>query len=104
MISSSTDVNRFATGTERVGELRRTLVVCITNSEFTKVSLTPAKDAPIVSDGARVVFSCRQDIWFEFKSTERCHGLIEVEGDVVTKVIQRSWRIIVDSDVDVIRE
>ena len=104
MLTSGTNVDGFAAGTERVGELRRTLVVCITNSEFTKVSLTPAQNASIVSDGASVIFSCRQDIWFEFKSTERCHGLIEVEGDVVTKVIQRGWRIIVDGDVDLIRE
>ena len=104
MFATGADVDGLATGTERVGELRRTLVVCIADAEFAVVSFTPAQDPSVVPDGARVVLSCRQDIRFEFKSTERRHGLVEVEGDVATKVIQGDGWMIVDGDVDLIGE
>ena len=79
-------------------------MVCITNSEFTKVSFSPTEDPSIVSDGARMVFTCRHNIWFEFKVADWGHGLVVAERDVFTEVIQRNGCVIIDSDIDLIRE
>jgi alpha-tubulin suppressor-like RCC1 family protein len=45
-----------------------------------------------------VVFTSGHEIWPEFKSTERRHGLVVVERDVLAEVIQRNRLVIVGGD------
>ena len=51
-----------------------------------------------------MVFTRRQNIGFEFKVADWRHALIVVKGDVIAEVIERNWPVIVDRDVDLVRE
>ena len=67
-------------------------------------TFAPATNRAIVLDGTTVVFTCSHEVWSEFKVADRRHCLVVVERDVLAEVIQRNGCVIIDSDIDLIRE
>ena len=65
-------------------------------------TFAPAANRTVVLDGTTVVFTCSHEVRPEFKVADWRHGLIVVKGDVIAKVIERNWSIIVDGDVDLV--